>query len=143
MSTNFSTIQLLENLRKGIKTLLSSGRDELQIFDLCSNAMPLRQNPDNIEVFFGKLIVLWKEIDRRMPNLMTLCSRYHYIYHIYPMKNASTNFLQVLTTPLIRNVTMFSTKSHFPTLDVVYATIRREIVREGIMTPTHHREWIP
>ena len=58
------------SLWQGIEGLLGCGRDELQIFDLSSKATTLRQNNDTIEVYYGKLNILWKEIDRRMPNPM-------------------------------------------------------------------------
>ena len=54
----------------GIETLLGSGRDELQIFDLSSRAASIKQNNDTIEIYFSKLNTIWKEIDRRMPNPM-------------------------------------------------------------------------
>ena len=57
----------------GIENLLGCGRDELQIFDLSSKAATMKQDNDTLEVFYGKLNMLWKEIDRRMPNPMT-CS---------------------------------------------------------------------
>ena len=57
-------------LWRGIETLLGSGRDELQIKDLRSKASSLKQNNDSIEIYFGKLNTLWKEIDRRRPNPM-------------------------------------------------------------------------
>ena len=59
------------DLWKGIETLLSSGRDELQIFDLSARAAALQQHNDTIEVYFSKLNTIWKEIDRRMLNPMT------------------------------------------------------------------------
>ena len=57
------------SLWQGIESLLGCGRDKLQIFDL--KAATLRQADDTIEVYYGKLNILWKEIDRRMPNPMT------------------------------------------------------------------------
>ena len=63
------------SLWQGIESLLGYGRDELQIFDLISKAATLRQDNDNIEVYYGKLNIPWKEIDRRMPNPMT-CPQY-------------------------------------------------------------------
>ena len=59
------------DLWQGIENLLNSERDELQIYDLSSTAATLRQGNNTIETYFGKLSMLWKEIDRRMPNLMT------------------------------------------------------------------------
>lgn len=58
------------DLWKGIETLLGSGRDELQIFDLSTRATTIKQNSDTIEVYFSKLNTIWKEIDRRQPNPM-------------------------------------------------------------------------
>ena len=52
------------------RTLLISGRDELQIYDLNTKATSMKQGIDTIEVYFSKLNTLWKEIDRRMPNPM-------------------------------------------------------------------------
>ena len=62
------------SLWQGIKSLLGCGRDELQIFDLSSKAATLRLANDTIEVYYGKLNILWKEIDWIMPNPMT-CSK--------------------------------------------------------------------
>ena len=42
----------------GIKSLLESGRDELQIFDLSSKAATLRQDNMTIEVYYGQLNIL-------------------------------------------------------------------------------------
>lgn len=52
------------DLWNGISTLLSSGRDELQIFDLSSKASSLNQNNESIKAYFGNLTTTWKEIDR-------------------------------------------------------------------------------
>ena len=63
-----------QSLWQGIESLLGCGRDELQIFDLSSKAATLRQANDTIEVYYGKLNILWKEIDQRMPNPI-VCSK--------------------------------------------------------------------
>ena len=63
-----------QSLWQGIENLLSSGRDELYTFDPSSKAATLTQANDTIEVYYGKQNVLWKEIDRRMPNTM-VCSK--------------------------------------------------------------------
>ena len=63
-----------QSLWLGIESLLGCGRDELQIFDLSSKAATTKQDNDTIEIYYGKLNMLWKEIDRRMPNPMT-CSK--------------------------------------------------------------------
>ena len=67
----------LGDLWKGIETLLSSERDELQTFDLCSKVATLKQNQEPIEIYYTKLNTLWKDtklntlwkkINRHMPN---------------------------------------------------------------------------
>ena len=66
----FLDYTVARDLWKRIEVLLSSGHDELQIFDLSSKASSIKQNQESIEVFYGKLTTIWKEIDRRMPNQM-------------------------------------------------------------------------
>ena len=61
-----------QSLWLGIESLLGYGRDELQIFDLSSKAATMKQGNDAIETYYGKLNMLWKKIDRRMPNPMKL-----------------------------------------------------------------------
>ena len=57
-------------LWQGIETLYSSGRDGLQIFDLTVKANKIQQGTDTIETYYSKLLMVWKEIDRRQPNPM-------------------------------------------------------------------------
>ena len=52
---------------------MSSGRDEHQIYDSSSKAVTSTKANDLKEVYFSKLSILWKEIDRRMSNPM-VCS---------------------------------------------------------------------
>ena len=66
----FLDYTIARNLWREIEVLFSSGRDELQIFDLSSQANSLRQNQDLLEVFYGKLTTIWKEMDRWQPNPM-------------------------------------------------------------------------
>ncbi|KAK9667179.1 hypothetical protein RND81_14G238700 [Saponaria officinalis] len=50
-----------KELWKGIETLYSSGKDELQIYDLATKAASIKQGKNSIEVFYGRLISIWKE----------------------------------------------------------------------------------
>lgn len=51
--------------------LYSSGHDGLQMFDnLTIKDNSIKQGKDSIEAFYGNLVALWKEIDRRVPNSM-------------------------------------------------------------------------
>ncbi|CAO2827852.1 unnamed protein product [Amaranthus hypochondriacus] len=58
------------DLWQGIESIYSNGQDGLQIYDLTVKANTMRQNEDSIETFYGKMITIWKEIDRRVPNPM-------------------------------------------------------------------------
>ena len=64
---NFPTAK---TLWQGIETLYSSGRDGLQIFDLTIKTNKIQQGTDLIGRYYSKLLMLWKEIDRRQPNPM-------------------------------------------------------------------------
>lgn len=68
--TNFLDYPTRRDLWKRIATLLSSGQDELQIFDLTNKAARLRQGTHSVEVFYEKIMTIWKELDRQMPNPM-------------------------------------------------------------------------
>lgn len=57
-------------LWQGIQTLYSSGRDGLQIFDLTVRTNKIQQGNDSLDTYYGKLIALLQEIDRRQPNPM-------------------------------------------------------------------------
>ena len=54
----FLDYSIARDLWKGLEILLSSGRDELQIFDLSSQANSLKQNRDPLEVFYRKLTTI-------------------------------------------------------------------------------------
>lgn len=45
----------------------TSGGVALQVFNLSVKANTIKQGKDPIEVFYSKLVALWKDIDLRMP----------------------------------------------------------------------------
>ena len=57
-------------LWKGTEMMYSSGRDSLQVFNLMVKSNTLKQGKETIKVFYSKMVTVWKEIDRRMPNPM-------------------------------------------------------------------------
>ncbi|XP_057523858.1 uncharacterized protein LOC130803672 [Amaranthus tricolor] len=123
------------DLWKGIETLLGSGRDELQIFDLSTRANAIKQNNDTIEVYFSKLNTIWKEIDRRQPNPMksdediTIFNKFIQTQRLYQFLAGLDESLDKERRDLINQVPL-------PTLDMAYAAVRREISRRGIMVHT-------
>ena len=133
---------IVRDLWKGIEILLSSGRDELQIFDLSSQANSLKQNRDPLEVFYGKLTTIWKEIDRRQPNPMIHAEDIK-IFNTFIQKQPLFQFLVGINKTFEKEKRDLSSQDPLPTVEMAYATIRREISRRGIMTHTSSPEKIP
>uniref|UniRef100_A0A803LQS3 Reverse transcriptase Ty1/copia-type domain-containing protein n=1 Tax=Chenopodium quinoa TaxID=63459 RepID=A0A803LQS3_CHEQI len=121
------------DLWKGIETLLSSGRDELQTFDLNTKAASLKQGSENLEVYFSKLNTLWKEIDRRMPNPMK-CSEDITLFNSFIQRQRLYQFLAGVNDSLDKEKRDLLNQDPLPSIDAAYAFIRREIARRGIMT---------
>ena len=114
---------------------MSSGRDELQIFDLSSKATSLKQYNDPIEVYYGKLNTLWKEIDRRMPNPLK-CSEDITVFNSFIQRQRLYQFLAGVNEDLDKERRDLLNQEPLPTLEMAYAMIRRELARRGIMGTT-------
>ena len=121
------------DLRKGLETLLNSGGDELQIFDLSTKVASLKQNHDSLEVFYGNLQTLWRVIDRRMPNPMKHAEDIT-IYNNIVQKQRLFQFLTGINDTLDKERRDILNLDPLPTLDKAIAIIRREISRRGIMS---------
>ena len=120
------------SLWQGIESILGCCRNELQIFDLSLKAATLRQDNDTIEVYYGKLNILWKEIDRRMPNPMT-CSKDITEFNRYIQRQRLYQFLTGINDNLDKERRDILNSKPLPTVETAYATIRREIARRRIM----------
>uniref|UniRef100_A0A3Q7F038 GAG-pre-integrase domain-containing protein n=1 Tax=Solanum lycopersicum TaxID=4081 RepID=A0A3Q7F038_SOLLC len=129
----FLDYKTARDLWKGIETLLSSGRDELQIYDLNTKATSMKQGIDTIEVYFSKLNTLWKEIDRRMSNPMK-CAEDITLFNSFIQRQRLYQFLAGVNDSLDKEKRDILNLDPLPTIDAAYATIRREISRRGIMT---------
>lgn len=128
----FLDYKTARELWKGIENLLSSGRDELQIYDLSTKAATMRQGKDTIEVYFSKINTLWKEIDRRMPNPMK-CAEDITLFNSFIQRQRLYQFLAGVSDTLDKEKRDILYQDPLPTLDAAYASIRREIARRGIM----------
>uniref|UniRef100_A0A803L1R9 Gag protein n=1 Tax=Chenopodium quinoa TaxID=63459 RepID=A0A803L1R9_CHEQI len=129
----FLDYKTARDLWKDIETLLSSGRDELQIYDLNSKAASMKQGTDTIEVYFSKLNTLWKEIDRRMPNPMK-CAEDITLFNSFIQRHRLYQFLAGVSDTLDKEKRNILYLDLLPTIDAAYASIRREIARRSIMT---------
>ncbi|XP_057546216.1 uncharacterized protein LOC130825160 [Amaranthus tricolor] len=128
----FLDYTVARDLWKGIEILLNSGRDELQIFDLSSQANNIKQDRDPIEVFYGKLTTIWKEIDRRQPNPMKHTEDIT-IFNTFIQKQRLFQFLAGINDTFDKEKRDLLNQDPLPTVEIAYATIRREISRRGIM----------
>ncbi|XP_021718356.1 uncharacterized protein LOC110686079 [Chenopodium quinoa] len=130
-------------LWKSIEIMYGSGRDGLQIFDLMTKANKIQQGSNAIEVYYSKLTLIWKEIDRRLPNPMK-CSEDKTVYNRMAQQNRLYQFLAGLDEALDKDRRDLINSDPLPTIEVAYATIRREISRKEIMkkekTPTEDSE---
>lgn len=103
---------------RGIETTYSSGDDELQIFDLTNKANTIKQGKDSIEAFYGKLVALWKEIDRRMPNPMD-CPKDITTHNVILQKNRLFQFLAGVNDEFDKDRRDLLLQNHFPPLTVL------------------------
>ena len=111
------------DLWKGIENLLSDDSDELQIFN----------QRDSIEAFYSKLQDIWKEIDRRMPNPMKHAEDIT-LFNTFIQTQKFFQFLAGVNDSIDKDHRNLLNQDPLPTLDKAFATIRREIVRRGIIT---------
>ena len=119
-------------LWRRIEAMFSSGRDGLHIFDLTVKANKIQQGAEQIEVYFSKLVSIWKEIDRRLPNPM-ICPEDKTIFNKINQQNRLYQFLAGLEESFDKDRRYLLNQDPLPTAEQAYATIRRKISRRGIM----------
>ncbi|CAO2827967.1 unnamed protein product [Amaranthus hypochondriacus] len=132
LQNQFLDYPTARELWKSIETMYSSGRDGLQIFDLMIKANKIQQGTDPIEVYYSKLTMIWKEIDRRQPNPM-LCPEDKTIYNRLNQQTRLYQFLAGLDESLEKDRRDLLNTDPSPTIEIAYAAIRRELSRRGIM----------
>ena len=119
-------------LSQGIETLYSSGRDGLQIFDLIVKANKIQQGTNTIETYYGKLLMIWKEIDRRQPNPMKDPDDI-IVYNQLIQKNRLYQFLAGIHQTFDKDRRDLLLLDPLPTVEEAYASIKREVLRRGII----------
>ena len=124
-----------KDLWKGIEALYSSGRDGLRIFDLTVKVTTIKQGENSIEVFYGKMISIWKEIDRMIPNPMT-CDKDRTTYNVLVQQNCLDQFLTGINENLDKEKRDILNQDPLPSVEAAYAQSRREIIRRNIMSGT-------
>ncbi|KAJ0948539.1 hypothetical protein HanRHA438_Chr01g0028421 [Helianthus annuus] len=129
---NVSQYPTAKALWDGLATTYGFGTDSLQVFDLHKRAKSLRQGSDTLEDLWNKLQSIWMSIDRRDPNPMKDPED----IQMYNKKTQEQRLYQLLTAlddkmePVKRDILK---KDPLPTVEMAYATIRREDARMNIL----------
>ncbi|CAO2835123.1 unnamed protein product [Amaranthus hypochondriacus] len=132
LQNQFLDYPTASELWKSIETMYSSGPDGLPIFDLMIKANKIQLGTDPIEVYYSKLTMIWKEIDRRQPNPM-LCPEDKTIYNRLKQQTRLYQFLAGLDESLDKDRRDLLNTDPLPTIEIAYAAIRRELSLRGIM----------
>ena len=111
--------------------MYKSGQDGLQIFDLMVKENTLKQGKETIQVFYNKLITIWKEIDRRVPNPMK-CPEDITKYNEITYRDRLYQFLACINNSMDKERRDLLNLTPLPLVKVAYFTIRREVARRTI-----------
>ena len=130
--TQYLDYPTAQELWKGIEATYSSGRDQLQVYDLTVRGYNIKQAGQTIEKFYNTLQTIWKEIDRRMPNPM-VCSDDITTHNKLIQQGRLYQFLQGLDDSFDKDRRDLLKEDPLPSVENAYATIRREVARRGIM----------
>ena len=93
----------------------------------------MKQNSDSIKVFYRKMVSLWKEIDRIIPNPINNLKTSPFIM-IFHKGTSCISFSQASTKHMKKDRRDILNKTPLPTVEDAYASIRREISRREILT---------
>lgn len=121
------------DLWQGIQTLYSSRQDELQVYD-----MTIKVNDESIEVFYEKMVSLWKVIDKRVLNPMTHTEDIT-IYNNICKGTNFTNFLGESMTHSIKIEETSSTNYLYPLWRTRMPLPEGKFLGEKSSPENHHR----
>lgn len=93
----------------------------------------MKQEGYSIEVYYGKMISIWKEIDKRVANPMKHTEDIN-MYNEITQKQKLYQFLSGINETYDKDRRDILNKIPLPSMDEAYASIRREISKREIMT---------
>lgn len=109
------------------------GIDTSQVYDLCRRVTRMKQAGGSIEKYYNDLQGLWREIDFRHPNPMK-CAGDIQKYNSILQEDRVYTFLDGLDDRLDKTRSDVLQLKPFPTVEQAYAHVRREDVRQTVMT---------
>lgn len=126
----FSTAKLVWD---AIATTYFDGSDTSQVYDLRRRVTRLKQAGGSLEKYYNDLQGLWREIDFRRPNPMT-CQVDIQHYNTLVQEERVYVFLDGLDDRLDNIRSDVLQMKPFPTVEQAYAHVRREALRQAVMT---------
>jgi hypothetical protein len=103
------------------------------VYDLRRHVTRLKQASSSLEKYYTELQGLWREIDFRRPNLME-CSVDIQHYNRITQEDRVYIFLDGLDDRLDKIHADVLQMKPFPLVEQVYAHVRREAIRQQVMT---------
>ena len=92
----------------------------------------MKKNTDSIEVFYEKMVSIWKEIDRRVPNPMKHPEDIT-IFNEITQKQKLYRFLYGINETFDKDRRDILNILTLPSVEEAHASIRREISRRQIL----------
>ncbi|XP_058739097.1 uncharacterized protein LOC131611000 [Vicia villosa] len=126
----FSTAKLVWD---AIATTYFDGSDTSQVYELRRRVTRLKQAGGSLEKYYNDLQGLWREIDFRRPNPMT-CQVDIQHYNTLVQEERVYVFLDGLDDRLDNIRSDVLQMKPFPTVEQAYAQVRREALRQAVMT---------
>ncbi|XP_057962224.1 uncharacterized protein LOC131153781 [Malania oleifera] len=132
---NFIRFSTAKAVWDSIATTFFDGSDTSQVYDLRCRVTRLKQAAGSLEKYYTELQGLWREIDFRRPNPME-CSVDIQHYNLIIQEDRVYVFLDGLDDRLDKIRADVLQMKPFPTVEQAYARVRREAIRQQVMT-TH------
>ena len=131
--SNFIRFPTAKLVWDAIATTYFDGSDTSQVYDLQRRVTRLKQAGGSLEKFYNDLQGLWREIDFRRPNPMECPTDIHH-YNTLVQEDRVYVFLDGLDDRLDHIRSDVLQIKPFPTVEQAYAHVRREAIRQAVMT---------
>ena len=136
---NFIRFPTAKQVWDAIATTYFDGSDATQVYELRRRVARLRQGSGSLEKYYNDLQGLWREIDFRRPNPMQCPADIQHFNNMLQEDRVYT-FLDGLDDKLDNIRSDVLQLKPFPTVEQAYAHVRREAVRQAVMTASNGEE---
>jgi hypothetical protein len=130
---NFIRFPTAKQVWDSAATTYFDGTDTSQVYDLRRRVTRMKQAGGSIEKYYNNLQGLWREIDFRRPNPMD-CVVDIQKYNLILQEDRVYTFLDGLDDRLDKTRSDVLQLKPFPTMEQAYAHVRREEIRQTVMT---------